>query len=140
VRNLFKIAIILFALLTATAAYSDELKICEEGITKCNPLVKDSKKFSKCMRLMCFDYYSEKEKKNKDDSKYYFKYVGIEDKTDEVEEDAQTCEYGLRKCDVLRDIPEYYWECMSDSCKNPSQAKADCNLGAEHVCRPTEII
>ncbi len=136
-RKYIHIALGLLIFFTGVTSYADELKICEEGISKCNPLIKDSAKFSKCMRLMCFDYYSEKEKKTKDDSKYYFKYVGIEDNTNKKPDDgvekAETCEYGLRKCDVLRDIPEYYWECMTDSCRNPSSSKPNCELG-QNMC------
>jgi hypothetical protein len=60
------IKIIIFLLVFyPCAAFSQELKICEEGIGKCQPLVKDSVKYSKCMRLMCYDYYSKAAKAEK---------------------------------------------------------------------------
>lgn len=132
-RAFFVICILLAGILLPTASYSQELKICEEGINKCQPLVADAAKYSKCMRLMCYDYYSDMEKKTKDDSKYFFKYVGIEDDGAKpkrpLSETVQACEYGLRKCDALHKNPEYYWECIADSCKTPSDARADCPQG-----------
>ena len=145
-KSPFQTLLCLLVILLPATSFSQELKICEEGIKKCQPLIKDSTKYSKCMRLMCYDYYSEKDKKLKNnDSKYYFKYVEEEKtkaKKQDVEdnsEEAKTCEYGLRKCDVLRNIPEYYWECISDSCKNPSNDPPNCPLG-QNMCLDTQKI
>lgn len=135
--NICKIIFLIFLVFVAPYSFSEELKICEEGINKCKPLISSPEKYSKCMRLMCYDYYSEEAKKE-DDSKFYFKYLNTQEtkpKTGkELSENVSTCEYGLRKCDALYKNPEYYWECMSDSCKNPdNNAKADCQQG-RNVC------
>jgi len=114
----------------SNASYSQEPKICEDGIEKCAPLTSDSQKYSRCMKLMCYDYYSEKEKKEDDESKYFFKYISMDDlSSDEKRETVKPCEYGLRKCDILQANKEHYWECVSESCKNPSDEKPDCELG-----------
>ena len=124
-KNLIKIFIFII-ILSPSFSYSQELKICQEGIDKCQPLVADGKKYSKCMRLMCYKYYSDDAKKDKDDNKYFFEYVDTEEsRTSKIpkgkvaEELARSCEYGARKCESLASNPEYYWECMTDSCKNP---------------------
>ncbi len=128
--------ILLFVLLLPVIAHAeDELKICQEGIDKCTPLQNDDEKYSKCMRLMCYDYYSDAAKKNNNDAAYKFHFVGLqENKTKKKpNEMVKTCEYGLRKCDALSNTPLYYWECMADSCNHPSDARPDCPLG-QNTC------
>ncbi len=131
--NIFALLLLVFV---SSPSFSQELKICEEGIGKCQPLVTDAQKYSKCMRLMCYEYYSEKDKKEKDISKFYFEYVGEQEANISkaptgkmAEELARPCEYGVRKCDSLSSNPEYYWECMTDSCKTPHNEKPDCEEG-----------
>jgi hypothetical protein len=108
-------------------AHSQSLKICQEGISKCQPLVQDSKKYSRCMRLMCFDYYTEEDKKRKDEE-FYFE-IAEDESGKKLEKTVETCENGLRRCEPLSTNLEYYWECMADTCQNLKGLRPDCDNG-----------
>jgi hypothetical protein len=117
-------------------ALCQELKICEEGLAKCQPLIKEVTKYKTCMRVLCSEFYNQQE----------FERIKIEEelkkakqkKPEEVKKDEDTrpleevttCDYGLRKCDSLSSNKEYYWECVNQECKNAdNKADASCEEG-----------
>lgn len=121
---IFLVSVIGFVPNKSTA---QSLKICQEGIGKCQPLINDDKKYSRCMRLMCYDYYSEEDKKRKDED-FYFE-IAEDESGKKLEKTIETCDNGLRRCEPLSSNLEYYWECMSDTCENSQTNRPDCDNG-----------
>ncbi len=138
--RLFTTVFLVLLLLPVNSYSQEELKICEEGMDKCQPLVADAEKYSRCMRLTCHDYYSEAARKEKDLSKFYFKPVAVEQPEQLDGKSVKTCEYGLRKCDVLRNNVEFYWECVQQNClSQPKNVRPDCDLGI-NACTDKQLL
>jgi hypothetical protein len=141
--NLIKI-IIFLSVFYPSLSYSEELKICEEGVNKCQPLLHDDVRYSKCMRLMCYKYYSEAAKKDKDDSKYFFKYVEMQSTNaagKPATEEYKPCDYGLRKCQVLESNMEFFTACVNDSCAHPyPNADPACEEGRKQCGDQADIL
>ncbi|HCR85782.1 MAG TPA: hypothetical protein DIV86_03800 [Alphaproteobacteria bacterium] len=120
-------------------AFSQELKICESGISACQGLIKDVDKYKSCMVKNCSQMYN-KEEIFKTSSKQDIKkeldreFVNSGDKRPLIE--VKTCEYGSRKCNSLKSEPEYYWECMLSECNSqPEKFVASCKEG-HFMCKP----
>ena len=130
--------LILMCFSTSNASFAADLKICNEGIKKCEPLISDISEYKSCMRVACKSYYDEQE----------FRRLEIEDslrkkKQEELKknqdtrplEEVVTCDYGLRKCDSLSNNKEHYFECVTQSCKNPVKNPDPNCLEGRFLCK-----
>lgn len=138
-KNLHIILLFLVGFFLPSIAFSQELKICENGINKCQPLIKDAEKYKACMVEACPELYNKNEVKKVKDKSEIAKEISDKYKSDPDPRpivEARSCEYGLRKCDSLKNEKEYYWECMTEECQTPPEKfEASCRSG-HLLCKP----
>jgi len=112
-------------------AKTEGLKICASGLDKCKDVIDDAQKYSTCMKAECAQYYNQTPAKKQKLTLQDYDSGHQKKSTQEI---VHPCEYGLRKCDVLSDKPEFYWECINDSCKVPNFVGSPaCELG-QNMC------
>lgn len=132
-RYFFLFTVFSFCFLASRSSISADLKICNEGIEKCQSFIQDASEYKACMRVACKDYYDEQEFKkiqlrDKIKKDYQKELEKLKDKR--PLEQVKSCDYGLRKCDALSYNKEYYFECINTSCKNEDEtAKPNCKTG-----------
>jgi hypothetical protein len=132
-RTILKLLFICFTLILpfSKAHAEDIIKLCVQGVRYCAEYEgKDDAKYSGCMKQACKAFYPEKEREAKGE-KYFFKLISYSKEEERVTEGSpKTCDYGLRKCDVLSYSSTYYWRCMQAECRrNDLNANPNCDLG-----------
>ncbi len=106
-------------------AQTTSLKICQKGIEKCKPLVKDKEKYKRCMTLVCADEKPEELSKT------------TKIPTNSVRKKAETCETGKKRCEPLKKEVEFYWECMDETCSDPTLKNVNPSCPEGHnACKP----
>lgn len=114
---------------------SQKQPLCDEGITRCQRLFEKPAFYTKCMALMC----DEQRQAAKG-----FRSMGTQEENLAKKAQAQaeerqsySCDNGFRRCSKLRTRQNIYWECVKDTCTDPTLKDADpsCEKGRE-ICKP----
>ncbi len=113
---------------------AQELKICTKGIERCKPLKNYPDKFNRCMRIICFQDEKpvNQPKKNEDETKNF-----NQNKNKSAKKIVKICENGKKRCDILSEEPEFFWQCLDETCRNPELKIANASCVEGHLaCKP----
>lgn len=100
-------------------------KICERGVDKCKPLIKNKEKYKRCMSLVCED----------DEPKKSGRVIELP--AGKPQKKAKTCDKGKKRCEPLKKEAEFYWECMEDTCNDPTLKNINPSCPEGHnACKP----
>jgi hypothetical protein len=156
----FKIYLALFTLTTIFSleveSYAkEEMKICKQGLRKCQYLINNRSMYRQCMIEQCSSYYKDRtnrdifekrqmtpvgERSTRERKRRSGGFSRLTSNAEQLEK-IKICEFGSRKCDVLRKTNQaFYWKCMKSECENPQNQSFPPNPNCEEgrndkICR-----
>lgn len=122
---------IILLVLLPFSANSQNLKICEKGINKCKPLIQDRDKYVRCMRLICYDN-SEAQTEKKTSLN-----LPVAKKAEPKAKQVNLCDTGRKRCMSLKKWNAYYYECVDETCSDPTLKNTNPSCVEGHIaCKP----
>ncbi|MDX1949595.1 MAG: hypothetical protein SFT90_03725 [Rickettsiales bacterium] len=113
---------------------AQELKICAKGVERCKPLKNYGEKYSRCMRIICFQDDAKNLPKNKKETISTTPEINEEEAKLEI---IKICDNGKKRCEVLKNETEFYWDCMNETCRDPELSKTNPSCVEGHLaCKP----